>query len=106
LGIADLLGSILYDRINPKLQEGYQSKSPTERVILNRKTDEAFATYIMVIGVDHVRFGGMIERLEHAYSVGSNSYHQTINNTKLYLNGPMTATETTKIGGSSKMEIS
>jgi hypothetical protein len=39
----------------------------------------------MVIGADHVRFGGMIERLEHAYSVGSNSYPQTINNAKLYL---------------------
>jgi hypothetical protein len=79
---------ILYERINPKLQEGYQNKSPTERVILNRNTDEAFAAYIMVIGADHVRFGGMIERFEQAYSVGCNNYPQTLNNAK---NGPMTA---------------
>jgi hypothetical protein len=78
---------ILYDRINPKLQEGYQSKSPTERVILNRKTDEAFATYIMVIGADHVRFGGMIERLEHAYSVRQSTMPSFI------WNGPMTVTK-------------
>jgi hypothetical protein len=39
----------------------------------------------MVIGADHVRFGGMIERLEQVYSVGSNNYPQTLNNAKLYL---------------------
>jgi hypothetical protein len=39
----------------------------------------------MVIGADHVRLGGMIDRLEQAYSVGSNIYPQTLKNAKLYL---------------------
>jgi hypothetical protein len=59
----------------------------------------------MVIGADHVRFGGMIEGLEHAYSVGSSSYPDKSTMPSFIFNGPMTATKTTKIGGSSKMEI-
>jgi hypothetical protein len=54
-------------------------------VELNEETDEIFVAYVMVVGADPRRFGRMIERLENAYSFGTNNYPLTITDAKLYL---------------------
>jgi hypothetical protein len=77
--------TISYNRINPKLHEGYTSKTIVERAVLNIRTDERFIAYVMVVGADKRRFGQLIERLEDAYDVGTDNYPHTIDDAKNYL---------------------
>jgi hypothetical protein len=77
--------TISYNRINPKLHEGYTSKTIVERAVLNIRTDERFIAYVMVVGADKQRFGQLIERLEDAYDVGTDNYPHTIDDAKNYL---------------------
>jgi hypothetical protein len=74
--------SILYERINQRSYDKYQQKTATEQYVLNAKTDEWFTAYVMIVGADPIRFAEMIERLEHSFSVGNDTYPQTINEAK------------------------
>ena len=76
---------ITYNRINAKLHGQYNLKTLDEKLSLNSITDDIFVAYLMIVGADPARFGGLITKLEEDYSVGSKNYPANIREAKDYL---------------------